>query len=266
MKQGGKRTIGIHKEKIEGKPLVTIITAVFNGEKHLENTIESVINQEYKNIEYIIIDGNSSDNTLEIIEKYDQKIDFWISEPDNGIYEAFNKGLLYATGDYIGFLNSDDWYEPNSIEKIVQELKPYPSIYCGNMNLCGSKDGVKIMIHKSRPDRLFQTMRIAHPATFVSRQIFDMIGIFSTDYKIAGDYDFFLRAKLRGFEIIVVDQIISNMLLGGISKDLLSVYKEERIIKNKNIGPKLQHWIWYFANVFIYILSKFISKITNRND
>jgi glycosyltransferase involved in cell wall biosynthesis len=266
MKQGGKRTIGIHNEKIEGKPLVTIITAVFNGEKHLENTIKSVINQAYKNIEYLIIDGNSSDNTVEIIEKYNQKIDFWISEPDNGIYEAFNKGLLYATGDYIGFINSDDWYEPNSIEKIVLELKPYPAIYCGNMNLCGSKDGAKIMIHKSRPDRLFQTMRIAHPATFVSRHIFNTIGGFSTDYKIAGDYDFLLRAKLRGFEIIVVDQIISNMLLGGISKDLLRVYKEERIIKNKNIGHKPQHLIWYLANVILHMLSLFIKKFSNRND
>lgn len=266
MEKGGLRTKGHKNQVSEGKPLVSVITAVYNGEKHLEKTIKSVINQTYNNIEYIVIDGNSSDNTVEIIKKYEDSIDFWISEPDYGIYDAFNKGLSFATGEYIGFINSDDWYEIDGVQKIMDSLKPFPAIYCGHMNLFSSKIDEPIILHKSRPDRLFQTMRIAHPASFVSRHIFNQIGGFSTSYKIAGDYDFMLRAKLMGYQIIVVDQFISNMLLGGISRDLMAVFREERIIKNNNIGDKLQHWIWYFANVISHFTLTLYRKITMHNE
>lgn len=263
MYQGGRRLTGFRHEITDGKPLITIITAVFNGDTFIEKAIKSVIAQTYTNIEYIIIDGCSTDNTLDIIKKYDGAIDYWISEKDNGIYDAFNKGLAKSTGELIGFLNSDDWYEPDGLQKIIDEVKPFPAIYCGNMNLC-QKDGILIKLHKSRPDRLFQTMRIAHPATLVSSQIFDEIGKFSTDYRIAGDYDFFLRAKLRGFEIFTIDKLISNMLLGGKSCDLKMVFKEELLIKNRNLGNKIQHWIWYYLNIIIYAIKSSLQKLTKQ--
>ena len=254
MKQDGLLQKGYKKTENGGKPLVSVITVVFNGEKHLERTIKSVINQTYERIEYIIIDGNSSDRTVEIIKKYDNVIDYWLSEEDNGIYDAFNKGLSFSTGDYIGFINSDDWYEPDGIKMVIDELKPLPAIYSGHMNLYSEEKHELMKLHKSRPDRIFQTMRIAHPATFVSRQIFNQLGGFSLDYKIAGDYDFMLRAKLRGFEFIVVNQLISNMSLGGISRDRITVFNEERIIKNRNVGVKIKHWLWYISNILFYYI------------
>lgn len=260
MKQGGRRINGNHKQEIKDIPVVSVITAVYNGEIHLEKTINSVINQTYSNIEYIIIDGNSSDNTVDIIKKYEKEIDYWISEPDSGIYEAFNKGLSYASGDYIGFINSGDWYESDGIQKIMADVKKDPAIYCGHMNLISENGDKPATVHKSNPERLFQTMRVAHPASFVSRHIFNQIGGFSTTYKIAGDYDFMLRARLKGFYIFVVDKIVTNMPLGGISKDLMTVYREERIIKNLNLGRKLRHWIWYASNVLLYLGISFINK------
>jgi glycosyltransferase involved in cell wall biosynthesis len=253
-------------------PLISVITVSLRSERTIGKTIQSVLNQSYSNIEYIIVDGASTDTTVDIIRSYekhfhDKKYIYkWISEPDKGIYDAFNKGLALATGEYIAFLNSDDWYEPDGIQNITEGLKTFPAIYCGSMNLYPADNTGQIRRFKCRPERLFQTMRIAHPATLVAVQIFDHIGKFSTDYKIAGDYDFFLRAKLNGFKIYGIDKIISNMLRGGASRDLMTVFKEERIIKNKNLGNKFRHWVWYFTNVLLYYLLIPVRKITNSKE
>ena len=108
--EGGLRTQCYFKNSLENKPLVTIITVVFNGEAYLEETIQSVINQTYDNVEYIIIDGGSTDGTLDIIKKYENQIDYWISEKDHGIYDAFNKGISLAQGTLVGIQNADDYF------------------------------------------------------------------------------------------------------------------------------------------------------------
>lgn len=115
------------------QPLVSIVTVSYNSADTIEQTIQSVTKQTYPNIEYIIIDGGSRDGTVEIIKRYQDKISFWISEPDMGIYDAMNKGISYAKGDYIGIINSDDWYELDAIEKIVSKIKEDPIIIYGNM-------------------------------------------------------------------------------------------------------------------------------------
>lgn len=117
--EGGLRTRGYFKQSYEEKPLISIITVVFNGEKYLEETIQSVINQTYDNVEYIIIDGGSTDGTLEIIKRYEDNIDYWSSEPDRGIYDAMNKGLIVASGEFVNFLNGGDkFYRPDLLEDI----------------------------------------------------------------------------------------------------------------------------------------------------
>lgn len=131
--QGGRRIRNIEKVSRSSEPLVSIITVVFNGEKYLEQTILSVLNQTYSNIEYIIIDGGSSDATLDIINKYTDKIDYWVSEPDSGIYDAMNKGISLATGQLIGIINSDDWYELDAVEEIVRAYKDGSTIIYGFM-------------------------------------------------------------------------------------------------------------------------------------
>jgi glycosyltransferase involved in cell wall biosynthesis len=265
MEQGGLRIKRkIERGSREGEPLISIITVVFNGDKHLERTIKSVAGQSYGNIEYIIIDGNSTDRSVEIIKKYDENIDFWISEPDDGISDAFNKGLSYSNGDYIGFINSDDWYEKDGVLSIVKEINPEESIYCGHLNLYSSDSHEFIKLHKSNPERIFQTMRMAHPSTFVSRCVFDQIGGFSTDYRYAMDYDFILRAKLNGNRIKLVDRVIANQMMGGNSSDLLKVYKDELVIKNNLLGCKIDHWVWYLGNVFLYFPLTLIKKIRKK--
>ena len=111
MGEGGLRMQGYLKKAYEHKPLISIVTVVLNDAKHLEQAIKSVLGQTYDNIEYLIIDGGSTDGTLDIIRKHEKAIDYWVSEPDSGIYDAMNKGVSLATGDLIALLNSDDWYE-----------------------------------------------------------------------------------------------------------------------------------------------------------
>ena len=126
--EGGLRTKGYFKKSYENKPLISIITVVYNGEKHLEETIQSVINQTYDNVEYIIIDGGSTDGTLEIIKKYEDKIDYWVSEKDRGMYNALNKGFSCANGEYLGWLNADDTLFPNAFKDIYAVFKIFPDI------------------------------------------------------------------------------------------------------------------------------------------
>ena len=117
------RVKGFYKHKSLREPLITIITVVKNNEKYLEETIKSVLNQKYKNIEYLVIDGDSKDKTKKIIKKYENYIDYWVSKKDRGIYDAFNIGLSLSNGDYIGFINSDDVYTKNALKYLKQYLK-----------------------------------------------------------------------------------------------------------------------------------------------
>jgi cellulose synthase/poly-beta-1,6-N-acetylglucosamine synthase-like glycosyltransferase len=121
--EGGLRTKNYFKKSFENKPLISIITVVYNGEKFLEETIKSVINQTYDNVEYIIIDGGSSDGTIDIIKKYEDYIDYWVSEKDNGIYDAMNKGIDLATGIWINFMNAGDLFFDNTIEHLKTNFR-----------------------------------------------------------------------------------------------------------------------------------------------
>ena len=124
--KGGLRIKGFLKKSQIDKPLISIITAVYNNEKYLEECIKSLHKQNYDNIEHIVIDGGSTDNSLEIIKKYDSKIDYWISEKDHGIYDAFNKGMKLCKGDYLGFLNSDDVFAEHAFDHLLKYIKKYP--------------------------------------------------------------------------------------------------------------------------------------------
>ena len=120
--EGGLRIKSEFKQSLPNRPLITIITAVFNGEKYLQETINSIKNQTYNNYEFVVIDGGSTDKTMEIIKKNSNMIDYWVSEEDEGLYDAFNKGLSLARGDYIGIINSDDTYENNALEILTNYI------------------------------------------------------------------------------------------------------------------------------------------------
>jgi glycosyltransferase len=201
---------------------VSIITVVYNNKDTIKDAIESVLNQTYKNIEYIIIDGGSNDGTVEIIRSYGNKIDKFISEKDNGIYDAMNKGIKLATGDIVGILNSDDFYASNDIiEKVVNEFieKKVDSVY-GDLVYVDAKNTDKIVRYwKSKPfkEGLFKKgWHPAHPTFFVKKEIYDKYGIFNLDFKIAADYELMLRFLEKcKISSSYIPEIFVKMRVGG---------------------------------------------------
>ena len=198
-------------------PRISIITAVHNGAATIENTIQSVINQSYDNIEYIVIDACSDDGTQNIVQHHIDQIDRCICEPDEGIYDAFNKGVLMSSGDIIGIINSDDWYEPDAINKVVRcFINSDADIVYGNCNrIIDNKTAGKLPVRNLR--FLIWDMCIPHPAVFVKKNVYERIGLFDKKYKIAADYDFILRAYLGGVRFCYLDDTISNFRFGGVS-------------------------------------------------
>lgn len=233
--EGGLRTRGYFKKSYENKPIISIVTVVFNGEKYLEETIQSVINQTYSNVEYIIIDGGSTDGTLDIIKKYENQIDYWISEKDSGIYDAMNKGIKTASGEIIAFLNADDRYELSAIENVAQLFINDNSIdfIYGDLNIIDSKSNViakfygNISVWK-------RTMPFGHPTLFVKSSIIKKI-LFDTRYKVIADYDFILKLMLLKYKYKNSKKIIANFRTEGISENT-NLYFEVFPVHKKHFG------------------------------
>jgi glycosyltransferase involved in cell wall biosynthesis len=203
------------------QPKVSIITVCLNSGKFLEETIRSIREQTYKNIEYIIIDGGSTDGTTEVIQKYDKDVDYWVSEPDRGISDAFNKGLQASTGEIIGFLNSEDYYmNEKVIQKIVdvfnqnQEARiVYGKTYYVPED---SSEIVGVMGEQFTEERMRKRNIMPHQSVFTKREVFERFGSFLLDYKFAMDYEYLLRAT-KYYPPIFLDEGLAVMRLGGIS-------------------------------------------------
>jgi glycosyltransferase involved in cell wall biosynthesis len=207
-------------------PLISVITVVYNGAATLEQTMLSVISQTYNNIEYIIIDGGSTDGTIDIIKKYEKHLAYWVSEPDKGIYNAMNKGIGKCNGTLIGIVNSDDWYESNTVEIIVNKYRSENNaegIYYGFLKIWkeGKEHAIRRFHHNFPKEHMIQ-----HPTWFVAKSIYDKFGKFDDSYKIAGDFDLFQRMVKNNVRFIPIDAILSNFRIGGISS-----YREKLAIK-----------------------------------
>ena len=198
-------------------PLVSVITAVYNGERHIEDTITSVINQTYKNIEYIIVDGGSTDSTKDIISKYKEHISHFISEKDKGIADAWNKGLALANGELIAFLNADDYYLPNFISDSISRYDNEELVVIYGNTVLTEEEKIKYSV-----SGYFDTSRInlgvgfLHPSCICSKKAFDKLGKFNLDYRIAIDSDFLLRCMVAKC-IFKKSNGTVIMRLGGIS-------------------------------------------------
>ena len=199
--EGGLRTKGLLKKSSSGKPLITVITAVYNSETHLEESILSLHKQNYDNIEHIVIDGGSTDNSLEIIKKYDYKIDYWISQKDAGIYDAFNKGMKYARGEYLGFLNSDDVYTDKCFDYLLKYIENYPNADF----IFGAVKKHWATLYGYKPYKIHWSWGFysSHSTGFfIKRKSSEKIGNYNLKYKYSSDYDYFYRMivkeKMRG--------------------------------------------------------------------
>lgn len=233
MTNGGLRTKGITKTSIPEKPLITVVTVVYDGAATLEQTIQSVVNQTYDNVEYIIIDGASTDGTLDIIKKYEDKIDYWQSEPDKGIYDAMNKGIGLASGEYIALLNSGDWYERNAVEAIAVSYNKNPNtdIFYALMRV-RSEDKQEVLWIYGYGHQVLNSFMISHPTSFVRKSVYEDYR-YNLDYKSAADYDLFLTLYQQGYSFCFIEKILANYLLGGMS-DSFTGKKESVLVQYRH--------------------------------
>ena len=200
------------------QPLVSIITVTFNAKDFLEETFRSVWSQTYPNIEYIVVDGASTDGTRELIEANQDKIARWVSEPDKGLYDAMNKGIRMATGELIGIVNASDYFGKDTVEAVVQVYLAHPEtgILHGNVNML-NEDGSFFKLKKPQSDDLTKGMCFYHPTCFVARKVYDKLGGFDLAFRYSADYDFLLRCQVAGIPFIYIDKVLSNFRRGGVS-------------------------------------------------
>lgn len=205
---------------------VSIITVCLNSVKTLEHTIQSVINQTYKNIEYIIVDGVSTDGTLDIISKYADYITKWVSEKDQGLYDAMNKGIDMATGDIIGIINSDDWYELNAVETVVNAFDDETEVIYGTTEFVYG-DKYICTVENGALEDLTYRMVIPHTAVFVKRDVYQSVGKFDLQYQLAADYDFILRMYLNGIMMKPIRDTLAYFRVGGATTKYIVLLAEE---------------------------------------
>ena len=238
--------------------LISIITPCFNSEKTIERTLESVLNQTYQNYEYIIVDGKSTDNTLSIIEKYKEKFGDKlqvVSEKDSGIYDAMNKGINLATGELIGIVNSDDFYELDALENIVKEYNNEKyAVFYGMMRTIENNKESSIVIYNHE---FVKKKMITHPTCFVTKKLYSALGAYSLEYKSSSDYDFMLRVS-QNKEVVFkpIYKVVSNFELGGISSTVVGEKESLEILKKYNIISTKKY---YFKKFYLSL-----AKATTR--
>lgn len=241
---------------------VSIITVCFNSEDYILSTIESVLSQDYLDIEYIVVDGNSTDGTVEIIKSFGNKISRWISEPDLGIYDAMNKGINLATGDIIGIVNSDDFFHRNdSISKVVETLKNFPvqSVFA-DIIFVRRDNPEKVVRYFSSQNFKPWKMRFgfmpAHPTFFTYKTNFTKYGSYDSSFEIGADFELLLRFLYKNsisYKYIPID--LMKMRTGGVStKSLISTL----IINQENLRAfKINK---YYTN-YVFLFSRYFIKV-----
>jgi len=221
---------------------ISIITVVYNGGSFFEEAIKSVVNQNYSKKEYIIIDGGSTDQSLDIIKKYQDKIDTWVSEPDNGIYHAINKGIRLATGNVIGILNSDDILNDGVLERVTLEFEENPSLdylygYVERMNKTGEVYGIADSVSQDEMiEKMYKQIPIPHGALMAKKNLFDELGYYNTEYIINSDYDFILKLIENNKIGKKIELAVSRYRDGGISSGYLTFWERKKLLKNHGVS------------------------------
>lgn len=227
---------------------ISIITCALNSEITIKKSIRSVQKQNYKNIEHLIIDGGSTDKTLEIIRKTKQKNINLYSSIDNGFYDALNKGIKYSTGNIVGILHSDDFYNNKNILKIVADTfkRTKADLVYGDLTYVKKDYPFKLIRYwragKFYKEKLFNGWMPPHPTVFVKKKLFDKIGFYKKNYKISADYDFLLRIfNYKNINQVYVPKVFINMRIGGMSNKsfknlIVKSFEDYQIIKANKIG------------------------------
>ena len=274
--EGGLRTKGLFKTSQPSKPLVSILTVVLNSARFLEETILSVINQNYENLEYIIVDGGSIDGTVEIIRKYEHAINYWISEPDKGISDAFNKAIVLAAGDYVNFQGAGDYLiSDNVVSQMMAGVDARNDmLICGRIQRISETEEKRVIWiapkHYSPyfdKRSLLVRMPFPHQALFMHKKMFDLYGLFDTDIVFTMDYEHLLRAYKNFPAVILKDILFSAWREGGVGTGrTLDWLKEQARIKRQNkVAPLavlkfLDCWIF-----FKFYVKEFLKPLRHQN-
>jgi glycosyltransferase involved in cell wall biosynthesis len=241
---------------------ISIITPSFNSAKTIEKTILSVLNQTYNNIEYIIIDGGSTDGTFDIIKKYQDRLAYWVSEPDKGISDAFNKGLAVASGDYINFQGADDYLlENNVVELMMKDVDAEKDmLVCGKIRRIDDSVDEGVVFETpgsfSGKQSLLFRMSLPHQALFTNKKFFAEYGVFAIDNRFCMDYELLLRAYNNFPKVIMKDVLVSAWRAGGVGKGkTIEIFREYFEIKNKNrVAPFFVLKLIYYWDVLKYFI------------
>lgn len=259
---------------------ISIITPVYNSVKTVEKTILSVINQKINSeleLEYIVIDGGSSDGTQQVIQRYREQISLFISERDKGVYDAMNKGIAHATGDIIGIINSDDWYNDGALSIVESKFEEKPELevlYSPVDTYFNDKYLVKFI--PGSLENLPFKFTINHPSCFVRKSVYDRIGDFNLDYSIAADYDFIFRAYNANINFDFVENSLASYSLNGMSGKPLAKFKQiqqswivglenipasEKYLKNKR---KWFYLNWALKEILVFPLKPLLNPHLSR--
>ena len=232
------------------EPKISIITITYNSEATLEETILSVTTQAYPALEYVIIDGGSTDGTLDIIQKYKDKIQIVVSEPDHGISDAFNKGITKATGEIIGIINSDDILLPGALQKVAEEYDPKVDVYSGHILFWGVDTDETF---SSYPDVTFDTLKlqynVAHPARFIRKDAYERYGLYREDLRYMMDIELLCRFYKQGARFLLIDSPLAKFRIGGTTNDSIYKKKEDYRTFVQSFGGTSWdfRWIWLQA-------------------
>ncbi len=232
---------------------ISVITVCFNSEKTISQTIESVLAQDYQEYEYILVDGGSTDRTLEIIKTYEPKFMGrmkYISEKDNGIYDAMNKGIRMTTGDLVGIVNSDDYLEPGCFQTLAEHWQPdvhYQVLY--GMLRFVNQDGQELEIRMSNR-RNMKTQMIYHPTTYISRTIYNELFMYDLQYRYSSDLDFLLKLdQVKDVQFIPIYQVLSNFRMGGASEQSKAHGESATVLYRHGIYSKTRWFIMKCASL-----------------
>lgn len=247
---------------------ISIVTVVYNCVNTIQGCIESVLNQDYHDVEYIIIDGGSKDGTVDVIKQYEDRIAKFISEKDKGIYDAMNKGIKMATGDVVGILNADDFFYSNdTLSKIAKAFDKKPELDATIADIVFvNETNTRVLRHYDaknwRPSKFAWGFMPPHPSFFCKRHLFDKLGYYKTDYKIAADYELLIRyLYVNKIKFRYLPMITTRMRMGGVStknlNSILTLNKEiKRACEENNLGTNfLKIYTKYVFKPFEFLLN-----------
>ncbi len=241
-------------------PKISIITVVYNSERFIEATIQSILNQSFKHFEYIIVDGGSTDRTIDIIKKYDDKVSYWLSEPDNGLYDAMNKGLQIAKGDFLLFINSGDKLYNNRTLEIIHKNINADILYGDTIII--NENNESLGLRRLRPPKtltlnsLKKGMLVCHQSFIIRKSIAPN---FNTDYKFSSDFDWVIKSVKNTKKIYNTGQIISKFMEGGqTSNTVYKGLKERFLIMKKHYGlfSAIMQNLLLIPRFFGYLITK----------